>query len=181
VSLRRGCCAEIRYRVEDRRARVPRGEQTGPASYSPGRAATGQRAKGSHHQLGRRGRTTPASSTAVSILPSAPSLRTIVHDAETGDRPHEPCFLAEHTEEVLGRWADRAQRLHVWRSDRSARRALGRYLVDRRASGHSAFGRRRPRVRNGPAEQIEAQPGRALAGETNLTERRDLLAGSPSK
>ena len=95
----------------------------------------------------------------------AASLRTILHDPEGRERLHEEvAFLAEHTDEVLSRWAAIMLNADAYAEviDRHVELAgdiswiAG--LMDTARPPTDV--RRRQRVRSSPAVQIEAEPGR---------------------
>jgi hypothetical protein len=95
----------------------------------------------------------------------AASLRTILHDVERRERlQEEVAFLAEHTDEVLGRWAAIMLNADAYAEviDRHVELAgdiswiAG--LMD--TARPPADLRRQQRVRSSPAVQIEAEPGR---------------------
>jgi hypothetical protein len=95
----------------------------------------------------------------------AASFRTILHDAESRDRlQEEVAFLAQHTDELLGRWAAIMLNADAYAEviDRHVELAgdiswiAG--LMDTARPPSDL--RRQQRVRSSPAVQIEAEPGR---------------------
>jgi hypothetical protein len=90
----------------------------------------------------------------------AAALRGILDDADSRARLHAAIvFLAEHSDEVLGRWA--AVMLRVRRGARPARRVGRQYRMDRWPVGLFRPARRRSQTEASPQQSGDSDPERS--------------------